>query len=54
MTKPSPTDEQYREALYRTFDLADELMAGINAGTLWPDLLPGNSMESDDAETEPH
>jgi hypothetical protein len=54
MTEPPPTDEQYHVALYRTFDLADELMVGTNAGTLWPDVLPGSSMESDNAETEPH
>jgi len=53
VTQPQPTDQQYRDALYRTFDLADDLLNGTNAGTLWPDVTPASQMESDNTETEP-
>jgi hypothetical protein len=54
MKRPQPTDEQYREAMYRTFDLADELMSDTADGTLWPDVLDGSQMALDDSETDPH
>jgi hypothetical protein len=53
VTKPEPTDEQYQAALWQTCDLADHLLAGVSAGSLWPDVIEGSSMAADNAETEP-
>jgi hypothetical protein len=54
VTTELPTEEQYRAALWRTFDLADELMTLLSEGSLWPDVLDGSTMAIDNAETEPH
>lgn len=50
---PIPTEDEYHEALFHTFDLGDQWIMATNQGTLWPDLLPGSQMDSDDAETVP-
>lgn len=53
MERPRVTEEDFREAAFRVFDLTDQLMQATNDGRLYPDMKPGSRQESDGAETAP-
>lgn len=53
MCVSQPTDDEYREALFRSFDLGDELMTRVNNATLWPQPTHDSELVAADQDSEP-